>query len=384
MKGREAKKKEKARARIEAHTTGAYGIGGLQGDYSIGADTNTVETEHYLQTDEITILAGDFDNMAHAQANPDMVVDHQGTSPTKRRAPEPGDGLTLHLDVIREAIRGELKDALSDVKQDIRSFSARVDNVESQVTKKMQQTLNLLDDMTQKYSQQGDVLQQLQEANKEVNLRLERLEKSGGSSAAGSTIAPSDSSRKPALIIGGWDPDALAADTKDAVLDVLKTVEAPIDTTPLFVPGVRRGYAILPIDEPMGETFEQRRSRVQEVIAKVRGANIHLGNKADGTPKRVWIAMSQPPDRRRRARLAAKTKRLYLTLGGEKGALQMEFSTGTAWVNNVKVSSATAPRPGGTEEAGPGWIDLGAIAKATRTSKEATAAAWSPLKAEIN
>ncbi|CAE7624163.1 Clec16a [Symbiodinium sp. CCMP2592] len=228
-----------------------------------------------------------------------------------------GEGLASHLDVIREAIRGELKDALSEVKQDIRGFAARVDNVESQVTRKMQQTINLLDDMTQKYTHQGDILQQLQEANKEVNLRLERLEKGGGSSTAGSTIAPSDSARKPAPIIGGWDPDASASDTKDAVLDVLKSVEAPIDTATLFVPGVRRGYAILPIDEPMGETFEQRRTRVQEVISKVRGANIQLGSRSDGTIGR---------------------------------------DSQQKW---------------GTEEAGPGWVDIAAIAKATRTTKEA-------------
>ncbi|CAE7690139.1 unnamed protein product [Symbiodinium sp. CCMP2592] len=320
-----------------------YGLAALQGDYHTGA----------ILRKTIGKLPGG-SAMANAQGN-EMPVDQAGNSPTKRRAADQGEGLASHLDVIREAIRGELKDALSEVKQDIRGFAARVDNVESQVTRKMQQTINLLDDMTQKYTHQGDILQQLQEANKEVNLRLERLEKGGGSSTAGSTIAPSDSARKPALIIGGWDPDAPAADTKDAVLDVLKSVEAPIDTTTLFVPGVRRGYAILPIDEPMGETFEQRRTRVQEVISK-------------------------PPDRRRRARLAAKVKRLYLTLG----ALQMEFSTGSAWVNSVKVCSATAPRPGGTEEAGPGWVDIAAIAKATRTTKEATAATWSPLKAEIN
>ncbi|CAE7573262.1 pksJ [Symbiodinium sp. CCMP2592] len=322
-------------------------------------------------------------NMATG-AGLEMQVDHQGNSPTKRRAPDKQEDMALNIDIIREAIRGELKDALSDVKQDLRTFATRVDNVESQVTRKMQQTINLLDDMTAKYAAHGDMLQQLQEANREVNLRLERLEKGGGaSSVAGSTTA-SDNSRRPALIIGGWDPDQDAATTKEAAGDVLKTVGAPIDLGPLFVPGVRRGYAILPIDEPMGETFEQRKQRIQEVIAKVRDANVQLGRRPDGGTRRVWIAMSQPPDRRRRARLAAKVKRLYLTLGGDKNALQMEFSTGTAWINGVKVSSATAPKPGGTEDAGPGWINLSEIAKATRTAPDAASTAWSPLKAEIN
>ena len=140
-------------------------------------------------------------------------------------------------------------------------------------------------------------------------------------------MAPGETQRKPALIIGGWDPDQEAALTKEAATDILRSVEAPIPTDGMFVPGVRRGYAILPIDDRMGESFEQRRQRIQEVIAKVRGANLHLGQRPDGTPRRVWIAMSQPPDRRRRARLAAKVKRLFLTAAGDIGELQMEFST---------------------------------------------------------
>ena len=207
---------------------------------------------------------------------------------------------------------------MTDLKQEMWRMSKRVDQVEGQVTKQMQQTINMLDEITVKHAAQGEVLQQLQEANREVTFRLERREKGGraGSSRAGSTMAPGETQRKPALIIGGWDPDQEAALTKEAATDILRSVEAPIPTDGMFVPGVRRGYAILPIDDRVGESFEQRRQRIQEVIAKVRGANLHLGQRPDGTPRRVWIAMSQPPDRRRRARLAAKVKRLFLTAGG--------------------------------------------------------------------
>eukprot|EP00439_Symbiodinium_sp_Y106_P049050 s2561_g6.t1 len=240
-----------------------------------------------------------------------MTVDQQGSPAPKRKVPDP-ENLALSIDMIREAIRGELKDAMTDLKQEM----------------------------------------------------LECLEKGGGaaSSTAGSTVAPGKTQRKPALIMGGWDPGQEAAATKEAATDILRSVEAPIPTDGLFVPGVRRGYAILPIDDRVGESFEQRRQRVQEVISKVRGANLHLGQRPDGTPR---------------------TAELYLTAGGDIGALQMEFSTGTAWVHNAKICSATAPRPGGTEEAGPGWVDITAIAAATKSTKEAIDALWSPLKAEI-
>ena len=94
--------------------------------------------------------------------------------------------------------------------------------------------------------------------------------------------------------------------------------------------------------------------------------------------------MSQPPERRRRARLAAKTKRLYLTLGGDKALLEMEYNTGSAWIEGHKVCSATASRPPRAEEAGPGWVNTPLIAKLAKVTQDALEKTWSPLKAEIN
>ena len=96
-----------------------------------------------------------------------MTVDQQGSPAPKRKVPDP-ENLALSIDVIREAIRGELKDAMTDLKQEMWRMSKRVDQVEGQVTKQMQQTINMLDEITVKHAAQGEVLQQLQEANREV------------------------------------------------------------------------------------------------------------------------------------------------------------------------------------------------------------------------
>ena len=109
-----------------------------------------------------------------------MTVDQQGSPAPKRKVPDP-ENLAMSIDVIREAIRGELKDGMTDLKQEMWRMSKRVDQVdEGQVTKQMQQTINMLDEITVKHAAQGEVLQQLQEANREVTFRLERLEKGGG------------------------------------------------------------------------------------------------------------------------------------------------------------------------------------------------------------
>ena len=102
------------------------------------------------------------------KATTEMSVDQQGGAPQKRRAPE-NEGGSLSLDIIREAIRGELQGALQEVRQDIKGFAGRIDNVESQVTRQMQQTINMLDEITSEYTRHGEILQQLQEANSEVN-----------------------------------------------------------------------------------------------------------------------------------------------------------------------------------------------------------------------
>ena len=164
-----------------------------------------------------------------------MTVDQQGTPAPKRKVPD-AENMALSIDVIREAITGELKEAMSDFKQELWGFGRRIDKVENQVTKQMQQTVNFLDEMTGKHAAHGDVLQQLQEASREVNARLERLEKGGGgSSTAGSTVAPTEHSRRPALVIGGWNPDQEASATKEAAMDILRSVEAPINLDAIFV-----------------------------------------------------------------------------------------------------------------------------------------------------
>ena len=52
----------------------------------------------------------------------EMSVDQQGGAPQERKAPE-NEGNSLSLDVIREAIRGELQGALQEIRQDIKGES---------------------------------------------------------------------------------------------------------------------------------------------------------------------------------------------------------------------------------------------------------------------
>ncbi|OLP91389.1 hypothetical protein AK812_SmicGene26920, partial [Symbiodinium microadriaticum] len=129
-----------------------------------------------------------------------------------------------------------------------------------------------------------------------------------------------------------------------------------------------------------GESNDDARRRAMKAVQRVRAANVILGRREDSQRSRLWLAISQSPAKRKRAQLAAKTKRLILELGGAASRLDVEYSTGTAWYNGGRVCSGTAPKQGeDAVEAGAGWIDLAKIARNLGMSEDHVKHAWEPL-----
>ncbi|CAE7322023.1 Catsper1, partial [Symbiodinium sp. KB8] len=180
-----------------------------------------------------------------------------------------------------------------------------------------------------------------------------------------------------------WDPDQPGEETLGKAQDVIRELQLDIDATEAFVPGKRRGYAILPFAARRGESGDDARRRVMKAVQRVRAANVILGRREDGQHSRLWLAISQSPAKRKRAQLAAKTKRLILELGGAASRLEVEYSTGTAWYNGGRVCSGTAPKQGeDAVEAGAGWIDLPKIARNLGMSEEHEGGSVSPGSAK--
>ena len=59
-------------------------------------------------------------------------------------------------------------------------------------------------------------------------------------------------SNRPAVIIGGYDADQAAEDTLR--LQTLTELKIDLDLAPMFVPGLRRWFAILPLRHERGKT----------------------------------------------------------------------------------------------------------------------------------
>ena len=168
-----------------------------------------------------------------------MNVDH---------ANQPDPALTLAA--IQETFLNELVAAVGGMKGHICSLAGRMDNVENQVTSQLQQTINHLEDMTTKYYKQENIQQLMQETGREFDERLKRLEQRG----VGSEVDPSEGSTVDTEgILGGWDPENYAAETLQEAKQVLQNVAIELDVLEIFVPGVRRGYALIPVPDRPGK-----------------------------------------------------------------------------------------------------------------------------------
>ncbi|CAE7939467.1 unnamed protein product [Symbiodinium sp. KB8] len=299
-------------------------------------------------------------------------------SPKKRGAPEQEP---ISLDAIREVVRGEIGVSTATLRTEI---GARMDRVETGVTAQLERTLERLQAITAQQQDQQQTVEAIQGDQQRISSRLQTLEaKVQGlqQSAAGSTADTDFGGRKPALIMGGWGDDTPAEETLRGVQQMLKDLRVDVDADQAFVPGVRRGYAILPYGPRENETAQDLRERLSGALRRVRQANIAMGTNSEGKTRYLWMQLSQSPERRRRVQLAGKCKRLCLSFGAALNQIETEWPTGTVWFKGTRVCSATTTKPAEAQEAGAGWINIKAIARGLGQPENEVDGEWGTLRA---
>ena len=111
--------------------------------------------------------------------------------------------------------------------------------------------------------------------------------------------------------MGGWADDQDANVTLQLAKDAVTSLQLEVDMEEAFVQGVRRGYLVVPCGPRNNESEGNMHVRLTAAIQKVRQARKATGAmNPDGQPKYLWLAYSQTPERRNRARYAGKVKRL--------------------------------------------------------------------------
>jgi hypothetical protein len=220
-----------------------------------------------------------------------------------------------------------------------------------------------------------------------IESRLQVLETRGASetgTVATTSVSGGPGGRRPALVLGGWDPDTAAADMLRHAKRLLQELRLDLDVDDIFVPGVRRGFAILPYGARTGEAPEAMSSRIQGAITKVKASNY----VAPGRQRPIWLVPSRSPAERKRSALAGKTKRLILQLSTDAGspapALEVERGSGTVWLQGTRVASASSSPPQHAEPVtSGGWIDLQSIAAKLHLSRARVTKEWEPLGAAL-
>ena len=101
----------------------------------------------------------------------------------------------------------------------------------------------------------------------------------------------------------------------------------PLDYSDMFVPGLKTRICDHPPSPKMGGNRRcSDENKFKQPCRKSRHANVMLGRGPDGQHRKLWMSMSQSPERRRKARLAGKVKRAVLEMWGQAAKLEVEFS----------------------------------------------------------
>ncbi|CAE7036413.1 unnamed protein product [Symbiodinium sp. CCMP2592] len=309
-----------------------------------------------------------------------MTVDHEGNSPQKRgrSAGDHSSGVagttlapTLTVEASAQALRGELREGFAqqqsrlsrEIKEEIgeaiTKVNRRIEDVERGVTKQLNKALSSMQELSARQDKQGVAIVQVGAETKQLANKILHLEEKLAKLEGRGRLERHDAGepRRPAFIVGGWSPDQEAATTLEKAKTVLRDLQVDVDMEGAFVPGLRRGYVIVPMTTRADEDTYTMRDRVQKAVVRVRNANVTLGDAVPALDGSVPTARAE----------------------GSHQALDVEFATGSVWYDNRKISSTGGPKPEGATDAGPGWVDLGQIARLLGVTGDTIADAWRPL-----
>ncbi|CAE7481281.1 gnt1 [Symbiodinium natans] len=186
----------------------------------------------------------------------------------------------------------------------------RIATVETEVTKQLKTTLQLLQELTTKQDKHKEGLDKLDEGQhvleekfgtmsvqyKDLVERVEKLESKGfqgGLSAQSTTTTEPDGlggKRVPALIVGGWNDDTPAGEAIEKATRALQQLQVDLDYRNMFVPGVRRGFGLIPLKGAReGENAEDYRQRIQGAVTKIRNAKLQTAHPRGHGPTPLHV-----------------------------------------------------------------------------------------------
>ena len=177
----------------------------------------------------------------------------------------------LSLDAIRDVVRGEIQGAVA-------GMSDRVAALEKNLQQHNDRTFQAVETLSTGQADQGLRIAELASDSKLLAGRLSQLEGTVKNlQSSGSTPSTVDAGRVPALVMGGWSPDSPAGEVLQKANEMARDLQLQLNMSDAFVPGVRRGFVLIPLSPNDGESEEGMRQRAQACIRRVNSSNISLG-----------------------------------------------------------------------------------------------------------
>ena len=107
------------------------------------------------------------------------------------------------------------------------------------------------------------------------------------------------------------------------------------------------------------------------VVMTISGAKISVTNEQDS--KLHWCTLSKPRQERLRSSHASKVRRLLYSLDQDMGCVETEYASGTVWLKDCCISSATRPAPARSMQ---GRSSVDEVARLASVDKETVKTAW--------
>ena len=144
------------------------------------------------------------------------------------------------------------------------------------------------------------------------------------------------------------------------------------------MPGLRNSVAIVPFHARQGEAEHQVRKRMSKTMGSIREARLQTQNLPEGGV--VWAAVSRPKAARQLAAHAGKVRKCLYLLDVNSRNSECEYLTGTVWLNNVLLASASRPAPRHEQildgKLANSWLDAQAVANAVPCAVHRVQEAW--------
>ncbi|CAE7294337.1 unnamed protein product [Symbiodinium sp. CCMP2592] len=184
------------------------------------------------------------------------------------------------------------------------------------------------------------------------------------------SVKPDDERRRQTLVFGGWERDTRRQTIVMEVTEALTRLglTTSVDES-VFTTGPRRSLALLNMPLRLQESDAARKARMHKVLTTVNSADARTS-----AGKKLWCSYSKTRAERQMGGHCSWIKRSLGAISDDLAqSVDLEYSTGSAWLGESLIASV-ARQPGNganshemitipSEDTGPQWVDLGALAK---------------------